>query len=225
MKSLLKKILHSGIPVPAIIKPLIRGLYSAGVFVVESFAYVKKLLWVEPVLRSVCAGFGGELRAERLPYMRGRGKLYLGKAVNLSGRSCFYFMRVDDLEPEIRIGDRTFIGDACTFSAAKRIVVGDDCLIAALVRVHDNDGHPLDAERRLNHEGITAAECADVVIGNNVWIGAGATILKGVTIGDNAVIATGAIVTSDVAANSVVAGNPAREVKSLKGESRCGSNE
>ena len=197
--------------------PLISKAYYAGVFIVESSAYAKKLLWVEPVLRSVCAGFGGQLRAERLPYMRGKGELYLGKAVNLSGRSCFYFMRVENLEPQIRIGDETFIGDACTFSAAKSIVVGDHCLIAALVRIHDNDGHPLDAEKRKNNEAITAEDCAAVVIGNNVWVGASATILKGVTIGDNAVVATGAIVTSDVAANTVVAGNPAREVKRMGG--------
>jgi acetyltransferase-like isoleucine patch superfamily enzyme len=116
-------------------------------------------------------------------------------------------MRVENLNPEIRIGDGTFVGDACTFSAAKSITVGKGCLIAALVRIHDNDGHPLDAERRLNHESITAAECTDVVIGDNVWVGAGATILKGVTVGDNAVVAAGAIVTSDVAANTVIAGN------------------
>ena len=215
MKRTIKKLLHSGVPLPRFILPLIRRVYAVGVFTVESFAYFKKLFWVEPVLRSVCAEFGGELRAERLPYMRGKGRLCLDRAVNLSGRSCFYFMRVEGLEPRIKIGDRSFVGDACTFSAAKGIIVGSDCLIAALVRVHDNDGHPLEPDRRLRHDAVRADECAEVVIGNNVWVGAGATILKGVTIGDNAVVAAGSIVTSDVPPDTVVAGNPAKVVKQL----------
>jgi acetyltransferase-like isoleucine patch superfamily enzyme len=47
-------------------------------------------------------------------------------------------------------------------------------------------------------------------VGNNVWIGYGACILRGVTVGDNAVIGTNAVVTRDVPANAVVAGVPAR---------------
>ena len=54
-----------------------------------------------------------------------------------------------------------------------------------------------------------------MVIGNNVWVGAQAVILKGVTIGDDSVVGTSAVVTSDVPAGVVVAGNPARIVKRI----------
>jgi hypothetical protein len=54
-----------------------------------------------------------------------------------------------------------------------------------------------------------------VHIGNNVWLGDHATVLKGVRIGDNSVVAARAVVTRDVPANVVVAGNPARVVKEL----------
>jgi hypothetical protein len=50
-------------------------------------------------------------------------------------------------------------------------------------------------------------------VGNNVWIGYGACILRGVTVGDNAVIGTSAVVTRDVPANAVVAGVPARVLR------------
>ncbi len=83
------------------------------------------------------------------------------------------------------------------------------------MRIHDNDGHPLDPARRRRGEPIRSEETAAVVLGDNVWVGAGATILKGVQIGNDAVIGTGAVVTSDVPAGAVVAGNPARIVKQL----------
>ena len=52
-----------------------------------------------------------------------------------------------------------------------------------------------------------------VTNGENVWIGAGAIVLKGVNIGDSAIISAGAVVTRDVPAGAVVAGVPARELK------------
>jgi acetyltransferase-like isoleucine patch superfamily enzyme len=62
------------------------------------------------------------------------------------------------------------------------------------------------------------SECAPVLIGDDVWIGLRAIILKGVVIGDAAVIAAGAVVTHDVPAYSVVAGNPARVVKNIEAQ-------
>jgi len=135
--------------------------------------------------------------------------------VNLSGRSSFYFIHGMPATPAITIGDQTFVGNGCTLAAAKGITIGAHCLLSALVRIHDNDGHPLDPERRRRHEPITADEAAPVVIEDNVWIGASATILKGVRIGRDAVVGTGAVVTDDVPAGAVVAGNPARIVKRL----------
>ena len=54
---------------------------------------------------------------------------------------------------------------------------------------------------------------APIVIGDNVWIGMGAMILKGVTIGEGSIIAAGAVVTKDVAPNTIVAGVPAKEIR------------
>jgi acetyltransferase-like isoleucine patch superfamily enzyme len=56
------------------------------------------------------------------------------------------------------------------------------------------------------------------VIGNNVWIAAGATVIGGVTIGDHAVVAAGSVVTKDVPADTLVGGNPARVIRSIAGE-------
>ncbi len=52
-------------------------------------------------------------------------------------------------------------------------------------------------------------------IGKNVWIGSGAIVLPGVTIGDNSIVGAGSVVTKNVEPNSVVAGNPAKFIKSI----------
>lgn len=215
LKTLAKRVVYGGIPVPGAVRPVIRGLYAFGVFVVESSAFARKLFWVEPVLRSVCARVGQGLRAERLPYMRGKGRLLLGDNVNLSGRSCFFFMRALPDTPEICIGSQVFVGNDCTFSAAQSISVGDHCLISTGVRIHDNDGHPLDPAKRRTGGEITSEDVRPVVIEENVWVGADCRIMKGVRIGRNSVVGTGSVVTSDVPPDSLVAGNPARVVRSL----------
>ena len=215
MKAIIKKILFKGIPIPRGLRKLIAFLYRVGVCAVEALAFARKLFWVEPVMRSVCEHVGEGFRAERLPYMRGRGRIRLGSRVNLSGRSCFYFPSIDGECPEISIGDETFLGNGCTLSSARRIQIGSHCLIASQVRIHDNDGHPLDPKRRRDGGKITSREVSEVIIGNNVWIGAESLILKGVTIGDNAVVGARSVVTNDVPSLVVVAGNPVRELKRL----------
>lgn len=87
------------------------------------------------------------------------------------------------------------------------VTIGKDCAIAWGVTVCDHDFH------KLYLNGVQQIETAPVVIGNNVWIGMNATILKGVNIGDGAVIAAHSVVTKDVPARSLVGGNPAKIIK------------
>lgn len=214
-RSIAKRILGAGLPVPGFIRPVVRALYKSGVAIKEGSVFVRKFFFVEPVIRSICCKVGCGLRADRLPYVRGKGSLSVGDRANLSGRSCFYFMRGICECPEIALGDDVFIGNGCTFSAARLISVGSHCLISAGVRISDNDGHPVAAERRLAGEAISAEAVAPVFLEENVWIGAEAIILKGVRIGRNAIVGAGAVVTDDVPADTVVGGNPARILKKL----------
>ncbi len=90
----------------------------------------------------------------------------------------------------------------------EKIEIGNGCAIGRNVLIMDFDAHEITySDGRKNR--ITAP----VIIGDHVWIGAGATILKGVTIGDGAIIGAGSVVTKDVAANTIVAGNPARVIR------------
>ncbi len=123
------------------------------------------------------------------------------------------------------IGDYTLLNGALIM-AEERIEIGSYCLISWNVGIADSDFHPIDAaQRRIdalalapyakNRPPRPEIRTAPVRIGDNVWIGMGAVVLKGVTIGDNSVVAAGAIVTKSVPANVVVAGNPAVIVKQL----------
>jgi acetyltransferase-like isoleucine patch superfamily enzyme len=109
----------------------------------------------------------------------------------------------------ISIGTNVFINQGCHFMDMGGITIGDDVMIGPKVNLV-SAGHPTDPAQRRN--GIVAKP---ILIGNNVWIGAAATILPVVTIGDNAVIAAGAVVSRDVPANTMAAGVPARVLKHL----------
>lgn len=113
-----------------------------------------------------------------------------------------------DCGKNIHIGKNVFINSGCRFQDQGGITLGDNVLVGHNVVI-----------ATLNH-GLAANDRgslypAPVVIGKNVWVGAGAAILPGVTIGENAVIAAGAVVTKDVPANTIVAGVPAKVIKEI----------
>jgi acetyltransferase-like isoleucine patch superfamily enzyme len=123
------------------------------------------------------------------------------------------------------VGDYSLLNGALIM-AEESVTIGSHCLISWNVGIADSDFHPVDpALRRIDTHALAPYApdrpprpeigTAPVVIGDNVWIGMGAVILKGVTIGDNSVVAAGSIVTKDIPPNVVVAGNPARVVKEL----------
>jgi len=117
--------------------------------------------------------------------------------------------------PELIVGDGTFIGHECGLQSGRSIRIGRNCLLAGGVQVFDMDGHPLDANLRRAGEPTPYEAIAPVIIGDDVWVGAGAIILKGVTIGDRAIVAARSVVTKDVPPDTIVAGNPARVVREM----------
>lgn len=109
----------------------------------------------------------------------------------------------------IRIGRAVLMSPGSRISASDEITIGDGVMMANGAYITDSDWHTL-YDRTARSEHVTP-----VRIGNNVWLGDHASVLKGVSIGDNSVVAARAVVTRDVPANVVVAGNPARVVKAL----------
>jgi carbonic anhydrase/acetyltransferase-like protein (isoleucine patch superfamily) len=217
MKRTAKAVLSFHLPVNAITRPVARFLYRVHVAVREGLIWAKRFFWFEPLFRGQCESVGAGFWMEDLPYIQGQGRIVIGDNVRLSGKPSIAFGRAGAAPPELVIGDGTFVGHGCGFFVARSVRIGRHCLLAGGALIYDLDGHPLDAADRRAALPTPPEQVAPVALGDDVWVGAGAVILKGVTVGDRAIIAARSVVTRDVPPDCVVAGNPARVVKTLAG--------
>lgn len=111
----------------------------------------------------------------------------------------------------ITIGDRTGISARAYLAGQGGITIGNDVIMGPNVQIFSENHNFNDLTLTIKEQGVTKQA---VIIGNNCWLGAGSTILAGVEVGDGCVIAAGSVVTKSVPANSIVAGVPARVIKS-----------
>lgn len=111
----------------------------------------------------------------------------------------------------ITIGDRTGISARAYLAGQGGITIGNDVIMGPNVQIFSENHNYSDTAIIIKEQGVTKQA---VVIGNNCWLGAGAVILAGVVIGDGCVIAASSVVTKSVPANSIVAGIPAKVIKS-----------
>jgi acetyltransferase-like isoleucine patch superfamily enzyme len=132
-----------------------------------------------------------------------RGKVSVGDCVMLENGARLWALR----NGAIKMGNHIFVSTA-TISSTLSVELGNYVVISPNALIIDHDGYGLD--------GNPAVE-KPVKIGNHVWIGLRAIILKGVTIGDNSVVGASAVVAKDVEPNTIVAGNPARKIRNTKG--------
>lgn len=209
LKKTAKFVLAFRLPIPRALDPVYRLISHLRYLKYEFVEKACVAAYRYPVLRSVCASVGERLRMEQVPSIAGPAKVYIGNDVYLSGRLTVFSARIFP-SPELRIGNRTFIGSSCLFSVAKLIDIGDDVLIAGGCSVSDYSGHPLDPDLRTAGGEVAPEDVRPVRIGNRAWLGRGAMILPGVTIGEAAVIGAGAVVTKDVPAGHICVGNPGR---------------
>ena len=117
---------------------------------------------------------------------------------------------LDNEGSEIRIGNKTSIAKIQIVSLEPyKIEIGEDCMLSYDIEIRNTDSHKIydkNTNERIN-------EGSSINIGNHVWLGMRAVILKGVNIGHNSIVAAGSIVTKDVKANTIVSGNPAKQIK------------
>ncbi len=140
----------------------------------------------------------------------GNGKLKISDGVSLWAHEEYNRFQTYSKNAVINIGKNSKINGAL-FQAKKSIIVSENCMIGSAI-ILDNDFHNIEKEKRfLEYE----ENGKSIFIGKNVWIAGQTVILKGVQIGENSVVAIRAVVSKNVEKNVVVAGNPAKMVKTL----------
>jgi acetyltransferase-like isoleucine patch superfamily enzyme len=153
------------------------------------------------------------LKTDGLCFVCPRVKLEIGRHATLRigrwawiGHGC----KIRVHEGEVAIGAKTVMGQECTISAYQHVSIGRECILADRVMLIDFDHGVTEVDRPIRLQGIYKR---DVRVGNNVWIGYGACVLRGVSVGDNSVVGTNAVLPSDVPENAVVGGVPARVIR------------
>lgn len=114
-------------------------------------------------------------------------------------------------------GNSLTILDNCTCNGAhialtennSKIRIGQGCMFSSNIDIRNGDSHSI--YDTLTGERINDTQ--DVIIGDRVWIGKGATVLKGVKIHDGSIVASKAVVTKEVPHSSIVAGNPGKVIR------------
>jgi acetyltransferase-like isoleucine patch superfamily enzyme len=170
-------------------------------------------LLVRLARRKLLTPYGRRLKLDGIAFIGPGVVLQIGKTARVElGRWSWigHGTKIRAHEGVVSIGAKTVLGQECTISAYQHVSIGRECVIADRVMLIDFDHGAVEVDRPVRLQGIYKR---DVRVGNNVWIGYGACILRGVTIGDNAIVGTSAVVTRDVPANAVVVGVPARVVR------------
>ncbi len=111
----------------------------------------------------------------------------------------------------LRFGHQVFVNTGCFFMDRGGITIGDNAFIGPRVQLITTNHGAAPSQRR------TTVSCP-IVIGKNVWLGAGVIVLPGVTIGENSIIGAGSVVTHDIPANQIAVGSPARGIKPVPEE-------
>jgi len=142
--------------------------------------------------------------------------------VILNDRCRMYALLISRFGGKIFLDENVKIGYDSTIVSINSVKIGKGTAIAHNVFICDNNNHPINPEDRKimynspwdsPYRNWNYSISKPIVIGENVWIGTGARINKGVTLGNNSIIGANSVVTKDVPENCIVAGNPARVVK------------
>lgn len=147
-------------------------------------------------------------------WVRQNGKIHITRGGKLEIGDNFILGEGADLfvgqEGRVIIGDNVFIGKNSTLVANGNLTIGSGAQIAHLVTIIDSNHKFSDPKIPLAQQG---GDVGGISIGQDVWIGANAVVLKNVDLGDHSVVGAGSVVTKNVPARTVVAGSPAKPIQ------------
>ena len=148
----------------------------------------------------------------------GSAQLQVGRSVQLEGTQGIALgrgVRLNDgtqiiagTKGRVEIGAQSHTARNTLIAGGGGVTIGERCMISSHVAIYS-------VQNRIGEEqaALLGGVTAPVAIGDDVFIGVGASVLPGVTIGNGAIVAAGAVVTKDVPASAKVGGVPARELR------------
>ncbi|MEQ8767100.1 MAG: acyltransferase [Planctomycetota bacterium] len=184
-------------------RPLLRQIFRAHRSLRKQYWKWMAHYWLSDVRE-----LGRHPRCYGRPQIDGGRNITIGDDVRLVSNitPCW----LDARKGRIDLGNHVTLAHGVQICSWVHVSIGDDCVIGSYTRILDSDFHQIDPGEPLRTEPVT--------IGRNVWIPGGAQILRGVTIGDGSVVALGALVTEDVPPRSIVAGTPAKVVRTFEAD-------
>ena len=181
------------------------------------------LIWNKFILYYKKVSIGKNVTINGKIYCHGnKGKIYIGdnciinsseKSNNTAGGNHTHLVACGN--GSITIGNNVGMSQVNIVSYNK-IVIEDNVLLGACVKIWDTDFHSLDYKQRLREESAENAENRPIYIGEGSFIGACSIILKGVRIGKHCVIGAGSVVTKNIPDDEVWAGNPIKFIRKLE---------
>lgn len=161
------------------------------------------------------------LKAQK-PHVASAGPVYMGRGVDVSARAGFGHIHFERFvwigngcalrchQGHLRVGEKTVFGSNNVVNCYLDVEIGRECIFADWIYVTDFDHSFSVPDVPIRSQGI---DVAPIRIGDGVWVGEKASILRGVTVGDGAVIGSHAMVNKDVPPGAIVGGVPARVLK------------
>ncbi|REL31993.1 acyltransferase [Thalassotalea euphylliae] len=192
-------------------------LYHLHVLLKQCFSDVLRILYYTPIFKARLSNqpkklylYGG------LPVVIGSLDIYMGDRIRLAAMTTISGRAVGNRVPKLVIGDNVGIGWRTSISVGHNVVIGDNVRIAGDCYLAGYPGHPVDAQARAKGLPDTEEQVGDIVLYDDVWLATGVKVMPGVTIGKGTIVAAGSVVTKDLPEYVLVAGSPAKVVKSLK---------
>ncbi|WP_066437940.1 acyltransferase [Chryseobacterium sp. CCH4-E10] len=117
---------------------------------------------------------------------------------------------MNDIGEQIKIGNNVGIGEFAYLGGAGGLEIGDECIAGQYLSCHPENHNYQNPDISIRHQGVSRK---GIKIGKNCWIGSKVTILDGVEIGEGSILAAGSVITKSFPKNSIIAGVPAKLIK------------
>ncbi|WP_299729805.1 acyltransferase [uncultured Endozoicomonas sp.] len=197
------------------IKPFHGGLYWLHKSVTGLTGYLLRTFYWTPLFKSQLINDPKYLYLfSGMPLLLGNFQISMGDHCRVSGHTTFCG-RSSPSPATLVIGNNVSINWQNEILVGNRIIIGNNVRLAVKVRLVGYPGHPVDPVDRANGLQDTPDQVGDIILEDNVWLGAGVSVMGGVTIGAGTIVATGSVVTKDLPPGVLAGGIPAKIIKKL----------